>query len=193
MFGGEYFNIVDFVHEAFQRRRHRDQRLTIKFMDRAAAGPPATVTFQPLTLHIRVDVWEAARKDEPWARYIVAHECGHLILHDHSAKGFSSPDSKRLPTEDQVRSAEWQADKLADFLLAPTVISERQSDAHELGIRCGVPLDIAQRRIAKVRDLWSTTATLHDIEQCDQCFGFEGYRLESRIRCACGKISRIAL
>lgn len=193
VFGSDYFNVVDFVHKVFQRRRHRGQRLTIKFIERAASGPPAKVTYEPLTLHVRVDVWEAARKDELWARYIVAHECGHLILHDHEAKGFSSPDAKRLPTEDQVRSAEWQADRFADFLLVPTVISERQSDAHTLAIRCGVPLEIAYRRMSEVQELWNMTATLHDIQQCDHCFGFEARRIDSRVRCACGKMSHIAL
>lgn len=192
LFGGDFFNIVDFFNLVFQRRHHRGQRVSIKFMEKDSSGPPAKVSFKPLTLHVKVDVWEAARQGEAWARYIIAHECGHIVLHDDFAKGFSSPDARRLPQSEYLRSAERQADKFADYLLAPTLIIERQRTAWEAAVRCGIPNAIAQRRLDEVEALWKSEALPQPTEQCSTCLGFEGRQLRGRIRCLCGAMTDVA-
>jgi Zn-dependent peptidase ImmA (M78 family) len=188
----DYFNIVDFVNKVFQRRFYRGERLRLKFMERSAVNP-AKVSYMPLTLHVRVDVWAAARADEPWARYVIAHECGHVVLHDHEAKGYSTPNAKRLPPEEFERSAEWQADRFADFLLAPTMIVDRQRAARAAAVRCGIPNEVAERRFAEVTVYWQENATLHDLSPCDECYGYEAFRIGSRVRCRCGKVSTLPL
>jgi hypothetical protein len=193
LFGGDFFNVVDFVNKVFQRRHHRGQRLAIKFMAKDHPGPPAKVSYGPLVLHVRVDVWEAARNGEAWARYIIAHECGHIVLHDHTAKGFSTPTAQRLPPAERLRSAEWQADKFADYLLAPTLVIERQNTVWEAAVRCGIPHDVAERRVTEVDNYWKAEACLHDTEECSKCHGYEGRRIGARIRCLCGSMSAMAL
>src|ERR1700686_950198 len=60
----------------------------IEFVDMAEGGKPAFVKFRPLVLHVDRETWELAGQGEEKSRHILAHEIGHLLLHDHFAKAF---------------------------------------------------------------------------------------------------------
>lgn len=188
--GYEYFNIVDFIRQVLRKSLKKGEQLRIKFMPADSPGPPAKVSFRPsLTLWVRVDVWAAAEKGDPLARYILAHECGHLILHSNEAKGFSDESGQRIPDSDRERSAEWQADEFANDFLAPIQIVERLRDVHQVVVRCGVPREIASQRLADVVAYWEWKSRPFGMD-CDACFGCDTHHISSRVRCrTCGRVS----
>ena len=194
LYQSEFFNMVEFIKDLVQQGPHHPDYLHIKFFEKSYVGPPAKVGYKPRTLWTRADVWAAARDlNDEYARYVLAHECGHIALHDHTAKAYSGPDGKRIPPESQFRSAEWQADRFADNLLMPIEVVERVNNAHDLAIRCGVELHRAQFRIEAVRDHWLLNGQAH-LDQCERCFGYNTARIQSRVRCnSCGKVHTLAL
>src|SRR4051812_28973909 len=74
------FNIVTFIEAVLpaELKRLGKGRLEIKFDVNDGDDPPAYVTHNPPVLHVHPDVWELAKLGEPEARYILAHEVGHL-------------------------------------------------------------------------------------------------------------------
>jgi Zn-dependent peptidase ImmA (M78 family) len=64
---------------------------------------------------IRRDVYEGACRDAGRDRLTIAHEVGHLLLHD------SVAFARRMPSKDvpAYRSSEWQANCFAGELLVP--------------------------------------------------------------------------
>lgn len=181
--GYEYFNIVEFIKKVLQKQLRRRDPLEIKFLPSDDPGPPARVSFKPLVLWVRVDIWAAAReRDDPVARYILAHECGHVVLHDHDAKGFSDDPDQRIPENAQMRSAEWQADTFADHLLMPTSIVERCRNDEAVTRRCGVELARAGGRRRAVRTFWQRHGSSY-LDRCDRCLGYNTLRIGPRVRC----------
>lgn len=190
----EFFNMVEFIKDLVQQGPSHPDYLRIKFFEKSHQGSPARVGFKPLTLWSHVDVWAAARdQNDEYSRYVLAHECGHIALHDHTAKAYSGVDGRRIPQENQLRSAEWQADRFADHLLMPTEIVERINNARDLAIRCGVELHRAESRIESVREYWMLNGQLN-IDQCDGCLGYNTTRIQSRVRCnSCGNVYRLEM
>lgn len=67
-----------------------------------------------MKMYIRNDIYERLHQDDARARFTIAHEIGHFVLHDEVALTRSS-QSKHEP----FRDSEWQADCFAAELLAP--------------------------------------------------------------------------
>jgi hypothetical protein len=143
-----YFNVVSY----FSNVLATDPRLgpiALKF-DINDADPPAYVTYtKQRTLHIAEEIWDFANKGDPASRYIVAHEFGHLILHDNTAQAFSDDPELRIKFAGLPEySAENQADWFADyFLVSPTLAQSLSED--DLMSACWVTRDLAKRQIRK--------------------------------------------
>jgi hypothetical protein len=91
------FDITEFVETTLTNRLRKKERLKIEYFDRTCKyDEPAYVTFNPLTLHVDRAIWHAAKAREEYARFVIAHEVGHIILHDHDAKAFSSDPLLRI-------------------------------------------------------------------------------------------------
>jgi IrrE N-terminal-like domain len=107
---------------------------------------------------------------EPFASFILAHEAGHILLHDNSAKAFSNQKTSQLsfiPPED---SAEEQANQFAGHLLLPTRTITKFNDAEMLAVLCNVPDQLAEERLAAVRRQERHLAGLKDY--CRDCGDF---------------------
>jgi Zn-dependent peptidase ImmA (M78 family) len=116
---GEFtFNITEFA-EAHLPQLLKKKSLKIELYDRDfPQDDPAYVSFDPLTLHVDRQIWIAAKSGDPYARFVIAHEIGHIVLHDNSAKAFSNDKSAQISFADDGHSAEWQANMFAyHFLL----------------------------------------------------------------------------
>ncbi|HEX4768349.1 MAG TPA: hypothetical protein VH414_18940, partial [Lichenihabitans sp.] len=50
----------------------------------------AYVSFDPLNIHVEEETWNHAKWGDPKSRFILAHELGHAVLHDRTAKPFFS-------------------------------------------------------------------------------------------------------
>lgn len=78
------------------------------------SGTHAMTYPNELRMILREDVYRGARKDAGRDRFTVAHEFGHLVLHQFVGM------ARRLPTELLAfENSEWQADAFAGELLMP--------------------------------------------------------------------------
>jgi hypothetical protein len=121
-------------------------RIEIVLYTWSSGAPPAYVTFLPArTLHVDREVWEDASFNIPWARYILAHETGHLVLHNHYVQGFSGAQSKAWIDQE---SSEWQADRFADHLLVTDADVRSFCAPNAIVNHCAVTLELALRRLS---------------------------------------------
>ena len=146
------FNIVWFVQEVLAKRLTKKGPLHFDFYDMKPGDEPAFVTFQPLTLHIDHEVWQLAYLGDPLARFIVAHEVGHLVLHDHHAKAFSDESRVNIKFATKECSAEWQANTFASHFLLPDHIVLAYNDAAELARSCSVTTQLASERLEEATE-----------------------------------------
>jgi IrrE N-terminal-like domain len=189
-----YFNVVEFVETVLRRTLSRGP-INIEFFDAPEDQPPAYVTFAPsLTLRVDRELWDLAKLGDPEARFIIAHEIGHLILHNHNAKGFSDDPTARIKFGEKEHSAEWQADTLAAYFLLPTHIVAAFGTIRELAIASGVEEWLACTRFQAV--MWSCirrSAYIRNIaryegECCENCGNFTLVAVGTALKCeTCGK------
>lgn len=147
---------------------------------RAVRGsPPARVKYNPLKLFVADEVLAAAKDTEPYARFILDHEIGHIIEHDHSAKAFSDEEAARLTAWPKELRAEWQADTFAYHVSLPwRFIVAFYFDRLELASRCNVLPDIVDKQIASLR-----RARNYSLDPCPQCSNFTVVRRIENFRC----------
>jgi hypothetical protein len=136
-----YFNIVDFVLHILSK--FLKGGLQIRLFDAGPNDKPAYVDYKPTTMHVDREIWRLAQLGEPEARYIIAHEIGHVILHDHTAKAFSNDPREQIKFSRNEYSAEWQANTFAFYFLMPTHIVAAFDSSSELARSCGVPESLA--------------------------------------------------
>jgi Zn-dependent peptidase ImmA (M78 family) len=150
-----FFNVTDFVERVLPRILIRLKKgvLQIKFdVQDGDEFFPAYVTHNPPTLHIHSEIWADAKLGEPEARRVVAHEVGHLVLHDHYAQPFSADESAQIKFVQKEERGEWQADTFASyFLLAKRVLASYQT-AKEVAQAASIPTDVAEDRVAAARE-----------------------------------------
>lgn len=146
-----YFNIVEFVECVLRSKAKRPFKLN--FFEAAEGDKPAFVKFRPqgkigkAELWVDREVWDLAKIGDPTARFIIAHEIGHLLFHDHHAKAFSNSPDDQIKFAQLEYSAEWQANTFALFFLMPDLIVAAYSDVAELSAACGVTEEIALQRL----------------------------------------------
>ena len=145
-----------------------------------APGPqeaPAYITYKPTTLHVDKEIWDEAESGEPKARFILAHELGHVLLHDHHAQLFSEEKSGIWREEE---SSEWQADCFAEeLLITESALREFVAPA-AVAIYCSVERSVVVRRFGK---------TLRSSgDACPNCGNFSVVCYGAQERCdVCGK------
>ncbi len=98
-------------------------------------------------IRIREDVYERAVAGEPRDRMTLAHEIGHLFIHDNDVIALCrmQPGEKLLPYEDP----EWQADCFAGELLASSYLIKGFSE-YEVMEKCNVSFMAARVQISKL-------------------------------------------
>jgi hypothetical protein len=184
------FDITVFA-ETTLRTHPKGKSFEIEFYDRVfKQDDPAYVTFDPaVTLHVDRKIWNDAKSGDGYARHVIAHEIGHIVLHDHSAQAFSSDPSLQVPYAEDEHSAEWQANKFAEYFLLPDEIVEHFGDAELLVIFCEVPRILAQKRLAAVRSKRRSSAFTGDA--CARCGDFTLVRNGASIKCdTCGQMTK---
>lgn len=181
------FDITQFVETTLRILCEKKGSLRIHIFDLPNKyDEPAHVTYRPPTLHIDRKIWTAAKNGDDHFRYIIAHEIGHLILHDHDAKSFSSDPSLRIQFAEQEYSAEWQANTFADHFLVPAEAVEKFRDELLLSMICNVSVAVARRRL--VRHFGDGYGAL-----CDNCGNFALVNCGARLRCRmCGMTKNVS-
>jgi IrrE N-terminal-like domain len=182
-----YFNIVDFIETVLVKHLRRRDGLKIRFFEAGPEDDPAFVTYKSLTLHIDSELWKLAKLGEPGARYIVAHEIGHVILHDYHAKAFSTDASQNLKFVQNENSAEWQAHRFADHLLLPNELVKAFTEVTSMAQSCSVPQELASERFSKVHAV-KRMLRGYSGEACPTCNNFTLFRVGLFQRCDTCKV-----
>jgi IrrE N-terminal-like domain len=188
---GHSFNICEFVLGVLTQRFRSKSRLQIEFYDCGNNDDPAYVTFEPLTLHIDRKIWRSAREGESYARYIVAHEIGHIVLHDQFAAAFSDEEAAQLKYLQDEESGEWQANVFAGYLLAPDHIVLKLQDADVIAGLCVITDELAAKRLTEARNGKAVLNPTYEGEMCCECGNFTMVRSGAGMKCdTCGSTIR---
>jgi hypothetical protein len=164
--------------------------LKYDFFDTPPGGKFAYVTFNPLTLHVDQEIWDLAEKGDPLSRFVIAHEIGHIVLHNHFAKAFSIESNVRIKFLPKEYSAEWQANTFAGYFLLPTNIVAAFADSPSLAKSAGVPLRLAEDRTKAVFANRLRSFSF-DGEPCTECGNFTLVRNGTWLKCnTCGRTTR---
>jgi hypothetical protein len=151
-------------------------RLQIELFERQGLwDDPAFVTFNPVTLHVDREIWAKANAGDSDACFIVAHELGHILFHDHDAKAFSIDTSLRIKfAQSREDSAEWQTNTFAGHLLVPTRTVQKFQHHGDvfLAALCNAPIRLVQDRIEAIK---RSKKVLRDEAQTDYCLGCGDY------------------
>jgi hypothetical protein len=175
------FNIVDYIEQCLTPNYTEKGRLSLEVRDLFLANKPAMVLYQPLRLRVNPATWGLARHEDPDANFILAHEIGHIRLHDHHAKPFSGVKGARL--RDDI-SAECQANLFASHFLLDDEVIHQSENADQIAEICNLPIWLAEerweeqveRRLRKRR-----AEQLGDF--CGQCLNFSLQRENGRLIC----------
>ncbi len=131
---------------------------------------------------------EKAKSGDDFARFVLAHEVGHIVLHDHSTQAFSSDPSLQLKFPENEHSAEWQANKFAEYFLLPDGIVLHFDDVELIVVFCEVPRAMAKRRVEGSR--FARKSWL--LGEACACGNFTLVHSGNSIKCdTCGRKSRL--
>jgi predicted SprT family Zn-dependent metalloprotease len=139
------FNVVAYVRALERVEILKTGKLNVVFFTASTENPPAFVTYNPTTLHVDFATWQEADEGEPSARFIIAHELGHIALHDHHAQPFSGVKQKWIQFEEE--SAEWQANVFAEYFLISDLEIQRFTCVFEMSNYCAIEKSVAMRRL----------------------------------------------
>jgi Zn-dependent peptidase ImmA (M78 family) len=164
----------------------KKENLTVDIVEKLPRGKKyAYVSFNPLTLHCERAIWLEAELGEPKAREILAHELGHIVLHDHYALPYSDADAARIRFARPQESAECQATLFADNLLLQDDYVKSFGNREHILENIQVPTDMVDRRILAFRQRKSYTG-----EACPACQNISLVRVSLHQECdICGAIT----
>jgi Zn-dependent peptidase ImmA (M78 family) len=188
------FDIIDFVEQTLPKHLSSTKKalLKLEFYDKEfEQDDPAYVTFDPLTLHVDRTIWTDAKIGDEYARFVIAHEVGHIVLHDHSAKGFSSDRSAQIRFADDGQSAEWQANTFAGHFLAPDSVVEKFRDVTMIAAYCQIPDRLALDRVLALKRKERRKSRIFQGDFCTNCGNFSLVCSGTTFKCAtfgCEKI-----
>jgi IrrE N-terminal-like domain len=173
--------LVDKGMDAVVTTRGRKKgKLSVKFFDREFdQEDPSYVEFDParrdnyVTLHVDRKLWQLAERGDSYACWVLAHEIGHILLHDHYANAFSSDEQTQVPfTGSKEDFAEWQAIIFAGHLLLPTHVVRKFNDATMLAAACNAPDQLVAQRLAAVRAIKKILNGPQLNDYCTSCGDF---------------------
>src|SRR5208337_363910 len=167
------FNISDCVRFLTRNDLYGWGKLELNYIDSTGWPTAYVVLGSKRSLNIQYEVWREADEGIPQARFIVAHEVGHLVQHDHYAQQFSGEKSKWISFDEE--SGEWQANKFAEHVLI------LEDDVHNyvtplsISIHCAVEYEVAKRRLGK--------SFKYSGECCQECGNFSLVRKCEWVKC----------
>ncbi len=178
------FNIVDAIESLEGIEFKGSGKLQIRLFDEDE-DDPAYVTFSPLTLHAHREIWQDAKLGEPKARYILAHELGHIVMHRHNRQAFSEDPRFKLKFPLPQESAEAQANLFASHFLAPDHLARKCANSVELSLMFDYPGDFADSRMNALEK----RTRFYLGEPCGECGNFTLLRGRMGLRCDnCGAV-----
>jgi Zn-dependent peptidase ImmA (M78 family) len=193
--GGYTIDITDLIGRVLVEKLGNTTGLAIKIFEGDIHDDPAFVTFRKnyprVMLHVRRKIWDDAKKGLSYAYFILAHEVGHIVCHNHKAVAYTRDSSLQIQNAFRENSAEWQADTFALHLTMPDQALRETADAHQLSIRCNVDLGIAEQRVKSYGRTGAMYLPKYEGDACDECSNFTVIRNGTSTRCdTCGNVFR---
>lgn len=99
-------------------------------------------------LWLREDVYQGVRQGKGRDRFTLAHELGHLLLHQQPGL------ARKMKPVSHVKifqNSEWQANSFAGALLIPTATAQRYQTAAAIAQVCGVTIPAAEAQLRALR------------------------------------------
>ncbi|MGY4236361.1 hypothetical protein ACVIIW_005308 [Bradyrhizobium sp. USDA 4449] len=190
--GVNSFNICTFVLQVLAKHLRGKGKLHVEFCSPEDLPEGACVTFNPPTLHIVQRIWDDAGAGEPYARFILAHEIGHIVLHDGRAVAFSNDKDAVLKFVEEEESAEAQANAFADLFLAPDHVALRLRDEDTIAGLCVVSDTVAKRRLKDALASKHPLFPRYTGDACDKCRSFTLLHIGVLLKCdECGEITEM--
>lgn len=194
--GGGYFNICDFVRNVVAPRIPDGLKIDLcSFED---LPQKACVTFgSKTTLHVIDAIWADAGLGKDYARRIVAHEIGHLVLHyneyaiiQQQEMAFSEGRLAPYKFIEPAESCECQANTFADFFLVPDHLAIKYDDAATIAVLCLVTDEEAARRLDEAKSSRKIIFPLYEGNMCGECSNLTLVRKGTCMTCdTCGSIN----
>ncbi len=146
------------------------------------------MTDDKLFLYCDEQLWFDAKAGDPDARYMLAHEAGHLVLHTNKSmtRHFSKVKAQVVEAHEEDRS-EWQANQFAEMFLVPPSRRLTCMSMVQISTKYGVPKNIAE--LAQKRSA-TKFAFGYEGESCSECGNFTLVRNGTCLKCdTCGSAS----
>jgi hypothetical protein len=139
-----YFPVVDFLERGMPKIF---PEFNYEYVEKTKMGRVEGLTIpETNTIQIREDVYVAATKNEGRARFTIAHEIAHYIIHKDQPPCFARVNEV-LPV---YVDPEWQANVFAAELLMPFhLVVEKTAD--EIVEKCKVSREAAEYRLSKIK------------------------------------------
>lgn len=167
-------------------------RLKIQIVKDSRSEFPAWVKFSPsLTLFVQNSIWHRFLSGYPKEREIIAHEIGHIILHDHTAMRFVGSKELYLKfTGSKEDFAEWQADTFAAHLLIPDSLIQKYISAEKIAYHSNTEDAYAKERLAHYTKLLKPITPIFNDSPCPQCGDFTFCTFRKPPKCSfCGFVA----
>ncbi|TYT27252.1 ImmA/IrrE family metallo-endopeptidase [Luteimonas viscosa] len=100
-------------------------------------------------IQVRDDVYDNIRRNKGRDRFTLAHELGHLFLHNDPAL---ARNIRRSVDIEPFRSSEWQANSFAGSLLMPLTYLQQAASLATVVEDCGVTLDAARVQVRGMKN-----------------------------------------
>lgn len=143
------FDVLDFMLTFLPRIRGR--RIEVKVVQEIDfLGSKAYVDLSRGLLVVLDEVVEAAQLGDPEARFILAHEIGHIILHTGHEHFFSAQGEHEVRWAMEEEQTECQANWFAAAFLAPDASVRAIGDIDEIATACQLPRWAAFERFETV-------------------------------------------
>jgi hypothetical protein len=192
--------IVEDIDSVVHTRGRRKGKLAVSFFDREfIQDDPAYVEFASdqrdnyVTLYVDNKIWRLAENGDSNACEILAHEIGHILLHDHYANAFSTDGKtqKLFEGTSQEDFAEWQAITFTGHLLIPTYVAQKFPDPKILAAATNTPERLAKDRSKAVQDIKKILSRTYEGDICSGCYNFTLVRNGCTTTCdTCGQVER---
>ncbi|PKM09269.1 MAG: hypothetical protein CVV14_00690 [Gammaproteobacteria bacterium HGW-Gammaproteobacteria-4] len=133
-----FFPILEVVEFAFPRI-FADFCFTVREMNEMGGNHGLTL-FRPNEIRLRIDVYDGVEQRKGRDRMTLAHEVGHLLLHDAPGLARKPKNSVDIPP---YKSSEWQANAFAGSLLMPIEFLKSARSLREIIDECAVTEEAA--------------------------------------------------
>lgn len=153
--------------------------------------PSAYVSFRPnLALYIDQEILNLANIGDPRARYILAHEIGHIVMHNYDELAFSNVGENLLKAPPAERSAENQANIFAHFILVPDEALQGNRSIEDIAAEISVErfvIETIQAYDSRRGEFRFLAKSEYVGDSCGSCGNFTLVRVGTCLKCnTCG-------